>query len=69
MESKYEYIIKYSFRGGQGSWQMSSSKPINSLRDVKLIKEILEKDKRLTNVAIEGYTLVSSKIKTRKFIK
>lgn len=69
MKSKYEYIIKYSFRGGQGAFQMTCTRPLNSLKDINLLKEKLEKEESLRNICIDGYTLVSSKVRKRKFIK
>lgn len=69
MKSKYEYIIKYSFRGGSGASKIVVTKPINSLKDVSLIEKDIEKQECLRNVYIDGYTLVSSRIGKRKFIK
>lgn len=69
MKSKYEYIVRYSFRGGNGAFQMTSTRPLNSLKDIITLKEKLEKEEGLINVCIDGYTLVSSKIRKRKFIK
>lgn len=69
MKSKYEYIVRYSFRGGNGAFQMSIARPLNSLKDIVKLKVMLEEEEGLKNVCIDGYTLVSSKVRKRKFIK
>lgn len=69
MKNKYEYIVSYNFRGGVGTFNVKSSKPINSLKHVEKIKRKLETEHDLYNVALNSYTLVSKKIYNRKFIK
>lgn len=69
MKNKYEYIVSYNFRGGVGTFNMTASKPINSLKYVDKIKRKLETEHDLYNVALNSYTLVSKKIYNRKFIK
>lgn len=69
MKSKYEYIVSYSFRGGNGAFQMSITRPLNSLRDVVKLKVMLEEEEGLRDVCINGYMLVSKKVRKRKFIK
>lgn len=69
MKNKYEYLINYMLRGGEGSRLLTISKPINCSKDIKDIISYLEKDSNLSNVGIRSYILVSKKVNRRKFIK
>lgn len=69
MKSKYEYLVKYNFRGGVGTFECTYTKPITSFADIRKIKKHLEETQGLNNVAVESYILVSKRENRRKYIK
>lgn len=69
MQNKYEYIISYSFDGGVGAFTPTIGKPINSLSQLKKIKEFIEYTYNIQNVTINSHQLVSKRFNKRKFVK
>ena len=69
MKRKYEYIDKYNFRGGVGTFECTYNKQITSFLDIRKIKKFLEETQGLENVAVESYILVSKRENRRKYIK
>lgn len=69
MKNKYEYVINFSFKGGEGNSLMVFNSKIKSFNHLNLIKEHIEQTEGLINVAIKNYILVSKREFKRKFIK
>lgn len=69
MKNKYEYVISFSFEGGEGSFFITINNKITSFNHLNLIKEHIEQTGGLVNVAIKNYVLVSKREFKRKFIK
>lgn len=55
MKRKYEYLVKYNFRGGVGTFECTYNKQITSFLDIRKIKKLLEETQGLENVAVESY--------------
>lgn len=69
MKRKYEYLVKYCYRGGVGTFECTYNKPITSFADIRKIKKYLEETQGLKNVGIESYILISKRENRRKYIK
>lgn len=69
MKRKYEYLVKYNFRGGVGTFECTYNKPITSFSDIRKIKKHLEETHGLENVGVESYILVSKRERKRKYIR
>lgn len=69
MKNKYEYVIGFTFEGGNGSFEATSETKIKSFKDIKKIKEKLEQENNISNVAISNIDLIYSREHNRKFIK
>lgn len=69
MKRKYEYLVKYNYNGGIGTFKCIMAKPITSFNDIGKIKGYLEEMHGLENVGVESYILVSKREGKRKFIK
>ena len=62
-EVKYQYFVAYAIKNGFGNHSITSDEPIESMKNVREIEEIIKKDNKDKELVVINWILLSKEPK------